>query len=211
MSESIKTNTTGCLESESSALSFYYSGSIVGKDENNTGSYVRIGMNTGIGAETYAKFDFDFSTIPEDLIIDSVTLHLRCKASDASLFTISSRSVKIYNAQGVTIATSGASGFGTSETVVTLATDEVTRAELDSIGVLVDCYVGYRYSDKYAYVYGGSITIEGHYASGTPVRYKVGGAWKTPTKVLYKQEGTWTDITDTAADVLPAGTKYKLN
>lgn len=202
MSESYKVLTTGVNESASDVGSWSYSGSISGKDENNTSSYARATLNASFAAISYMKFDFDFSSVPSDLIVDSVTLKMRCKASAASLTTISSRMIRIRNENDEDYVASDTDAFGTSETIATITATNISRTQLDTMGCWVTASVAISYKNKYVYVYGGSVAIEGHYASGSKVRIKVNGEWKTPSKVLYKTDGAWTDVTANAEQYL---------
>lgn len=210
MSESYRVITTGANENASDVDSWTYSGSISGKDENNTSSYARAKLNASFAAISYMKFDFDVSSVPSDLIVDSVTLNMRCKASNASLTTISSRMIRLRNESGEDYVASGTEAFGTSETVVTVTATNISREQLDTMGAWVTASVAVSYRNKYVYVYGGSIVVEGHYAAGTKVRIKVNGVWKTPSKVLLKTSGAWTDITENAESYLSDGSKFTL-
>lgn len=202
MSELYKVLTTGVNESESTVKSWSYSGSIVGKDENNTSSYASATLTASFAAISYMKFDFDFSLVPSDLIIDSVALKMRCKSSHASVTTISSRTVRMRDENEEDYAASNTDAFGTSETIVTVTATNISRTQLDTMGVWITASVGILYRNKYVYVYGGSVTIEGHYATGSKVRIKVNGEWKTPSKVLYKTDRVWTDVTSNAEQYL---------
>ncbi len=99
----------------------------VGKDSSNT-TYATINLNTGSGAETYVYFPFDFSSIPENATIDSISCTAKGNISDKSS-RISMRQMQLFTG---TTAKGSSVNLLVSATVNTLTCGTWTRAELQN-------------------------------------------------------------------------------
>lgn len=101
----------------------------VGQDSTGT-SMCRINLKTGSGAESYVFYTFDFSAIPSDATIKSITGKAKAYISNTNSWRISARQVQLY--YGTSTAKGSASTMSTSTDALTLTCGTWTRAELDN-------------------------------------------------------------------------------
>lgn len=142
-------------------------------------------------------YSFDFSAIPENAVIDSVSVKVGGHAESTTYS--SSKKCDLQLMSGTTAKGSATHFTSTSKQVLTMDAGTWTRAELQSAKLAVT--IGY---------YGGLVNgvdfvVEySEAASATRLRIK-DGAWKTVQKVYKKQGGSWVEF-DPAE--IPAGTKF---
>lgn len=129
-----------------------------GYTNSSSSSYAYITCRTGSSAVTYISYTFDFSEIPSNATIDSITAKAKLRVSSTSY--ISTAVVQLYN--GSTAKGSSTSARTTSATVYTISSPGTwTRAELDNLEIR---YTGTRGTSNttraaYLYFYGADITV----------------------------------------------------
>lgn len=165
--------------------------------DTSSTTYFRFYLKTGAQAETYIYFKFDFSSIPSNAVITSISASTKCNISSTST-AIAARQIQL--STGLTLkGSSTANGTATSTRALTPGT--WTRAELDDIRMR---FYAKRSSSSttssyYIRVYGATVTVAYEYddspAPPMPLRVKDNGSWVTPTKVLVKDSGSWTEAT----------------
>ena len=92
-SDSIKVTPSGYDStnySYASVVSGYPLTNPVGKDSTST-SMCRINLKTGSGAESYVFYTFDFSAIPSDATIKSVSGKVKAYINQTNIFRIETR------------------------------------------------------------------------------------------------------------------------
>lgn len=166
-----------------------------GYTDSNSTTYCRLYLKTGAQAETYIYYKFDFSSIPENATIKSITATAKIQISSTGT-AIAARQVQL--ATGTTLK--GESGAaGTSATTRTLTPGTWTRAELQDARVRFyarrsNSSTSNSYNMRF---YGATMTVTYEYddspAPPIPLRVKQNGSWVTPTKVLVKDNGSWTE------------------
>lgn len=101
----------------------------VGQDSTGE-SMCRINLKTGSGAESYVFYTFDFSAMPSDATIKSITGKAKAYISNTSSYRINKREVQLY--YGTSTAKGSSSTMSTSTDALTLTCGTWTRAELDN-------------------------------------------------------------------------------
>lgn len=101
----------------------------VGQDSTGE-SMCRINLKTGSGAESYVFYTFDFSAIPSDATIKSITGKAKAYISNTNSWRINKREVQLY--YGTSTAKGSSSTMSTSTDALTLTCGTWTRAELDN-------------------------------------------------------------------------------
>lgn len=132
MTDSIKVTPSGYDStnySYASIVSGYPLTNPVGQDSTGT-SMCRINLKTGSGAESYVFYTFDFSAIPSDATIKSITGKAKAYISNTSSWRINARQVQLY--YGTSTAKGSSSTMSTSTDALTLTCGTWTRAELDN-------------------------------------------------------------------------------
>ena len=117
-SDSIKVTPSGYDStnySYASGVSGYPLTNPVGKDSTST-SMCRINLKTGSGAESYVFYTFDFSAIPSDATIKSVSGKVKAYINQTNIFRIETRQVQVY--YGTSTAKGSASTISTSTTAL---------------------------------------------------------------------------------------------
>ena len=103
--------------SYASVVSGYPLTNPVGKDSTST-SMCRVNLKTGSDAESYVFYTFDFSAIPSDATIKSVSGKAKAYINQTNIFRISTREVQLY--YGTSTAKGSASTMSTSTTALEL-------------------------------------------------------------------------------------------
>lgn len=129
---------------------------------------------------------FDFSTIPANATIVSVTIKARCMVSSTSY--ISSASVQAYKGSS---AVGSASNFRTTTaTTYTLSSGTWSRADLDNLRIFFSATRGNTNSTCYMRIYGMDVTVV--WDAPTEQMYtKVNGTWTAVSEVYKKVNGSW--------------------
>lgn len=95
-------------------------------DSSNT-TYATINLTTGSGATTYIYYTFDFSDIPAEATIDSVSCTAKAYISSTNSSRITTRQMQLYSG---TTEKGSASTVSNSASTTTLSAGTWTRAEL---------------------------------------------------------------------------------
>lgn len=131
----------------------------VGQDSTGE-SMCRINLKTGSGAESYVFYTFDFSAIPSDATIKSISGEAKAYISNTSSYRIKTRQVQLY--YGTSTAKGSASTMSTSTTALTLTCGTWTRAELDNCRLRLYAKRGSwgTSTTYYMGLYGADLTVE---------------------------------------------------
>ena len=124
--ETIMVYPSAYLTSPSSYASVSNMTNPVGKDSSNT-TYATINLKTGSRAETYVYFPFDFSSIPDNATIDSISCKAKGYISSTSSSYINTRQMQLFTG---TTAKGSATNLTTSATAQTLTCGIWTASEL---------------------------------------------------------------------------------
>lgn len=175
----------------------------VGKGSTNT-TYATITCRTGSRAETYAFWEFDWSVIPADAIITSVTGTAKCYVSSTTYVT--TRAVQLYSGS---TAKGSAVSFTNSTSAATLSCGTWTRSELDNMRIRVYGMRGTSSTSRSASMrfYGATITVAYTYETRPPVHMKINGTWTQAAKVYKKVNGAWVEQSD-FSQVFESGKVY---
>lgn len=163
-------------------------------------SYITIYLTRGSGARTYIAFNFDFSSIPENAVITSVSAQVKCSISNTQSSRVSTRTAQLYAGD---TAKGSPHSLANTTTIFLLSGGTWTRAELDELKLKLIAVRGSSSTTSNYYIrfYGATVTVDYEYddeqgGAASKVRVKTSGAWVTPTKVLVKQSGSWIEATD---------------
>lgn len=167
-----------------------------GYADSDSTTQARFNWVKGNQAETYIYYKFNFSSIPADARIISVTGKAKGYVNTATSGRVAAREIQF--ATGTTLK-------GTAEELTSTVTEFTfsdvgswTRAELLDAGVrfYVRRNASGATSTFYLRVYGATMTVTYEVsAPDSPIRVKQNGSWVTPTKVLVKDNGSWTEAT----------------
>jgi len=215
MADTLTTN----VSSFDSTNSSYYSTSSSypasnGVAGNTSTTEARFILKTGRYAESYIYYNFDCSSIPSDATIDSVTCSVKARRSSTSTRYIYSANLQLTT--GTTLKGSSTNITSTSsQTLSVNGGKSWTRAELDNIKIRGYAERGTSSTSSTSYYigfYGATLTVT-YTAQGVTktirikvnnafkevgkddVRIKIGGVWKTPTKMYIKQNNSWKEVT----------------
>lgn len=134
---------------------------------SNSTSYAQVNLTTGANAETYIYLTFNFSSIPENATIQSVTAKAKGYISSTNSNRINTRTMQL--ASGTTLK-GGTLTMSTSQTEQTFSnTGSWTRAELQSAAC---CFYAKRgtsstTSNYYIRIYGATMTVTYQYDDTT--------------------------------------------
>lgn len=179
-------------------------------NSSQTALYARLDFNTSITG--YIELLFDFSEIPANASITSITARARLRVSNTSRMT--NTICRLYT--GNTAKGSNITFATTSATQYTLTPGSWTRSELSDLRMRIGATSTNSTSSKYIYIYGADITIE-YSANGKHYTYtisninadhtiiiaeiptekfylKSNGAWVNVNKIYLKSNGTWTQV-----------------
>lgn len=184
---------------------------IGGSSNTSSGRFVLV---TGRNANTYVYYNFDCSSIPSNATIDSVTCVAKVKRSSTSTRYINIAELQLTT--GTTVKGSSTSVTSTSGTTYNVNGGTTwTRAELYNLKIRFYAQRGTSSTSSTSYYisfYGATLTVT-YTAQGVTktirikvnnafkevgkddVRIKVGGTWKTPTKMYIKQNNSWKEVT----------------
>lgn len=161
----------------------------VGKDSTGT-SMCRINLKTGSSAVSYVFYTFDFSAIPSDATIKSVTGKAKVYISSTNSSRINTRQVQLY--YGTSTAKGSASTMSTSTTALTLTCGTWTRAELDNCRLRLYAKRGTSSttSTYYMGLYGADLTVtyEWNAVEYTVTATATGGSVDPTSVSLYSGE-----------------------
>lgn len=162
----------------------------------NYGQFITKPKVTGV-SELYL-YGFNFSTIPDEATINSVTVKVKAQVSSTTYS--SSADCQVYT--GTTPKGTATSYYSTATTVYTLdAGNSWTKAELDDIRVYFNINrTNNKNNSLYIRIYGVDITV--NYSMPTNIDYmnlKLNNQWKAVRKVYKKINNTWVLQTDLPA------------
>lgn len=141
-----------------SIVSGYAATNPIGKDSTNT-TMSRFNLKTGNGAETWVFYDFDFSSIPANATINSVTAKAKCYINNTTANRIATREVRLYSG---TTAKGSAGTVSTSTTAINITAGTWTRDELQKCRLRLYAKRGSNNTTTTYYIglYGADITVE---------------------------------------------------
>ena len=134
---------------------------------SNSSTYAQVNLTTGSNAETYIYLTFDFSSIPENATITSVTAKAKGYISSTNSSRITSRVMQL--ASGTTLK-GGTLTMSTSQTEQTFSSvGSWTRAELQSAACRFYAKRGTSStsSNYYLRIYGATMTVSYSYDDTT--------------------------------------------
>lgn len=142
----------------------------VGKGSSNT-TYAQINLKTGSSAETYVYFPFDFSSIPENATIDSISCTAKGYTSSTSSSYVKNRQIQLYTG---TTAKGRAVNLTTSATAQTLPCGTWTRAELQNCRIQLYAKRGTSSTStsRYLRFYGAEVTVNYTYTTSYTREYE---------------------------------------
>lgn len=138
-------------------------------------------------------YGFDFSDIPENAVIESVTVKVGGHAESSSYSSSKKCDLQLYS--GTTAKGTKTHFTSTNKQVLTLDAGTWTRAELQSakLQVTLGYYGGLVNGVDFIVTY--SIPV-----AGTRLRVKKNGQWIKVTKIYQKINGTWTAKSESDID-----------
>lgn len=156
-------------------------------------NYLNIYMTRNNGAMTWVYFNFDFSSIPDDATITSVSCQAKAYISNTNSSRVTTRICQLY--AGST-AKGSAHTLTTSTTAFSMTTGTWTVAELKQAKIYLLAIRGTSQTTTNIYLrfYGATFTVTYEYGGQEitiPIRVKSGGQWVTPTQTFIKQNGSW--------------------
>lgn len=165
-----------------------------GYADSDSETYAQVGFTRGSNAETYVYYKFDFSSIPADATIKSVSAKGRGGSSVTNSSIVQTRQMQL--ATGTTLKGSALtlSNSYTEQTFSDVGT--WTRAEL--LDARIRFFTKRKTSNTNTNynlrMYGATMTVTYEVDEPeSPIRVKQNGAWATAKKVLVKQNGTWNE------------------
>ena len=102
--------------------------------DSSSTTYATINLTTGSGATTYIYYTFDFSEIPADATIDSVTCTSKCYISTTNSSRITTRQMQLFSG---TTAKGSAATVSNSTTAQSLTEGTWTRSELNDARIRI--------------------------------------------------------------------------
>lgn len=171
----------------------------------------QVNMTTGSQAETYVYLKFDFSSIPLDATILSITAKVKATIGTTSTKYVSQRYVQFYT--GTTEKTSAHAMYGVdaSDPTVTFTSTDMgtwTRSELQDVRLKFYAKRGSSSTStsRNFKIYGATMTVEYmlEESSGTEsIYYKENGTWNEAAEVDKKVNGSWVEQTDLSQVIDP--------
>lgn len=174
----------------------------------NTSSttYARLNTPTRTSGTYLIYFTgFDFSSIPSDAVINSVTIKVKAMINSTSY--IGSAYVQAYN--GTTAVGSQTSYRTTSATTYTLSSGTWTRAELDNMRVMFNINrTNTKNNQAYARIYGIEVIVDwSRNPNSTYLTLKENGSYVDIMSVYKKINNVWVLQTD-LENVFDENTNY---
>jgi len=130
---------------------------------------------------------FNFSSVPDDAIVSSITIKLRGYHTNGSTGTF-----YCYNGTTQVSSAGSASSFGTSAATRTFSNTTITWATLkgygDNFGIRINCKRSNRNNTAYIYIYGAEIDVE--YTVPVYHNISVSGTDVSPSGTTSVLEGT---------------------
>jgi len=185
--------------------------------------YAYFYINTGFRAETWIYYGFDFSDIPENAIITSVSCRVKGYINTTNSSRITTRTIAAYNG---TTQKGSTSTISTNTNAITLSVGSWTKAELQNakIGIHVIRGTSNISSNYHVRFYGATMTVD-YSVSGTAytittsspaasttitpgtnniaaedtttqLYVKENNVWRTYSKVYKKINGSWVEQSD---------------
>ena len=200
------TTTSGILASSYSAMTNFTINSSypITRAYTNTSSttYTQINVSKRNSTGTFSFTGFDFSSIPANAIISSVTVKFKGMVSSTSY--ISAATVRAQkNGTNVGSATSFRS---TSASTYTLSVGTWSRADLDNFSLYISATRGNTNNTSYVRIYGMDVSVVWD-APTEQLFYKENGTWTAASKVYKKVNGSWVQQT-TLSGVFDPNTNY---
>ena len=166
----------------------------IGKSETN-GSYGQVYLTTGSRAETKLFIDYDFSSIPSNATITSITGKAKAYGSGSTTYVTNKQIGEAINQEFLGTPVT----FGTSTAAFNLSfSSNITRKQLENMQLLMYFKRGTSSttSNFYGRFYGASITVTYSYddsAGGDKLYLKDNNTWKEVQKVYKKINGNWVE------------------
>lgn len=157
------------------------------------------------GTYTIYFTGFDFSSIPQNVSIDNISLKYKGRINSTNY--MSSASVQI--AKGTQLIGSSQSLYTTSIVTRTLTSENWSRDDLNDFRVKVSATRSRNTNNAaYVYAYGMDVTITyTEIATKEQLKIKINGNWSDVAKVYKKVNGVWVEQSD-LAELFNTSTKY---
>ena len=178
----------------------------IGKGVDNE-TYATFGVKTGRNAVTNIYYGFDASQIPQDAVIQSLSLSVKASISYNNGIT---RSLKIYSAD--TEKYSNSVAISTAPQIFNISSSSSgswVRSELESVYLCIELVRGYFGASNASnlQIYGAELTIEYTSESIGKLFFKDSDTWVQCSDVYKKINGVWT-LQNEYAPLFVAGKYY---
>lgn len=153
-------------------------------------SYAQLTLSKKNSTSTMYFSGFDFSAIPSNATIQSVTVKFKGMVNSTSY--VSAATVQAY--AGATAKGSSTSFRTTSATAYTLSAGTWTRSELDNLKLYISAKAANNNNTKYIRVYGMDVAVTWDAPAETDSAYiKQGGVWREAVPYI-KRSGAWVQV-----------------
>mgnify|MGYP007101833223 CR=1 FL=1 len=170
----------------------------IGQAASST-NYADINLITGSNAETFFWVTFDFSEIPADATINSVTITTKCLGSGNATY-VGTKQVRAYVSESTTKGYSSTITTSVQTLELNLGTGTTwTRQQLDDLELRY--YLKRKTTNTttnyYLRLYGVDVVVEYEYEEPSEAIYvKESGSWTSYSKAYKKINGSWVEQTD---------------
>ena len=173
--------------------------------DTSSTTYTQLNVSKKNATGTVYFTGFNFSDIPSNATIVSVTIKAKCMVSSTSYIT--SASVQAY--KGSSAVGSSNNFRTTTATTYTLTSGNWSRTDLDNLKIYFTATRGSTNSTCYMRIYGMEVTVV--WDAPTEQLYtKVNGSWVEVSAVYKKINGVWVEQSD-LANIFDANTIYVKN
>lgn len=179
---------------DSGYSAYSVSGLTNAETDSSSTTYATINLTRNANAVTQIYYNFDFSSIPSDATINSVTCTAKCYISTTTASRVATRQVQLFSG---TTAKGSAATVSNSTNAFSVTAGTWTRAELQNAKIRVYGVRGTSNTttNYYFRFYGATMEVTYTEAStGNKVHIKVGDAWKQASKIYVKVNGAWKEV-----------------
>lgn len=162
----------------------------LGKGSSNTSTKSEI-YPAAANTDSFVRWNFDVSSIPQKAAIDSVSCSFRATTRNVSYTS----SANAYLCAGNTTKAGASSFLSQSSSVRTLSGGTWTRSELSTVNLLLLWNTKSTTATGGINFYGADLTVTYTYQS-EQFMFKSGGTWNAASKVYKKVSGAWVEVTD---------------
>lgn len=149
-------------------------------------SYASLKITSGTSNGYVAYGGFDFSGIPSNATINSVTIKIKSSVSNTSRMTTATAQAR----KGTTLVGGALDFKNTSASARTITAGTWSRADLDNLNVYITIKRSSTMYTPYAYIYGMDVTVD-YTVPEDKLLVKDSGSYKQVTKAYKKINGSW--------------------